>query len=633
MVDACLIPFYPMKTFIVLFALFSGCALFAQNKGPQTLDELQREIEIALKQTGTPGVAIVIVREGKVEWQVALGLADVAAKKPMTTKTLMRLGSVSKGFVALAALKLQEEGKLKLTDTLRQWVPECPIANPWEATDPVRLEHLLEHTSGVPEMDTHEYAHNDPKPVTMAESLAFDPKNRHVRWRPGSRKAYSNYGTQLAAAIVEKAAGQRLEDYVRENLFLPLGMTTAGYFLTPEAEKTLATTYRRGDGRIMPYSHIVYRAAGAVSASIEDMTGYLRFHLERGSLDGRRILGEESMDRLEVPRTMPAVKVGVTTGYGLLNGAAFTKGYEAHGHGGEVDGAQSLMGYIPELGIGRVILINSNDSAAMGWIRWLVDGYIEREIQGVEPPAAATLSADAMRGLAGYYANVAPRTDGFMGLVEYYRDIRRAVVDQLGMTLYPLPLPGGRSERWVAMGDKVFRRWSATKPAMGLVTGEQGETLLQHDYGTWRKVSAVRVWTVVGGFALSLLLLLSSALFALVWGTRKLIGRLSSPGPWSVRTSPLLGLVGLVGFWFCYATAGDAGFAVLGTFNAWTLGMMVTSLLIPLGAALSVVAVWRHRKAPMNRVAYWHSVAVALALVWLTGFCLHWGIIGVRMWI
>lgn len=620
-----------MKKIIAVLTLLSGCALFAQNKGPQTIEDLQKEIEIALKQTGTPGVAIAIISGNKVEWVAGMGLADVAGRRAVTTKTLFRLGSTSKEFVALAALKLQEEGKLKLTDTLRKWVPECPIDNPWEATDPIRLEHLLEHTSGVPEMGMNEYAHSDPKPVTMAESLAFDPTNRQVRWRPGSHKAYSNYGVQLAAAIIEKAAGRRFEDYVREEFFLPMGMNTASYFLTPEVEQSITKTYQSDGQQVVPYSHILYRAAGSINASAEDMANYVRFHLERGSVDGRRILSPESMDRIEVPRTLPAVSLGVTTGYGLLNGAAFTKGYEAHGHGGEIDGAMALMGYIPELGVGRVIMINANNPRAMGWIRWLVDGYIERGVKDLEMPAPAVLPADVARDMSGYYANIAPRMDGFMGLVEYYGGVRKVIADEKGMTWQPRF--GGRPERWEAVREKLFRRQNATKPALGVVRGETGRIWLQNDYGTWQKISGTGFWLVVGGLGLALLLLVSSVLFALVWGTRKMLGRLRDAGPLSVRAAPLLGIAGLAGFIGCYAQAGAGSYAVLGTVNAWTVGMMLTSFLIPLGAVLSVAAVCRHRKAMMNRAAYWHSVAVALGLVFLTGFCLHWGIIGLRMWV
>ncbi|HEX2862326.1 MAG TPA: serine hydrolase domain-containing protein, partial [Lacunisphaera sp.] len=276
----------------------------ADAKAPQTIPELQAEIEKILRETGVPGAAVALVSPDGVEWAAGLGLADVASKRPATAQTLFRLGSVSKEFVALAALKLQEEGKLKLTDPVRRWLPECPIENPWEATDPVRLVHLLENTSGVPDWRGKAWAHDDPTPATTAEALALEPGNRHVRWRPGSRSGYTNYGAMLAAAVVEKAAGQRFEDYVRENFFLPLEMKTASYFLTPAMEKARAINYRAADRQPLPYQHRIYRPAAAISASAEDMANYLRFHLQRGGFSGRRILSEASMNRLEMPGTL-----------------------------------------------------------------------------------------------------------------------------------------------------------------------------------------------------------------------------------------------------------------------------------------------------------------------------------------
>lgn len=604
----------------------------ADPNPPQTLAELQQGIEQVLRETGTPGAGIAIVANGRVEWSASLGYADVAAQKPASARTLFRLGSVSKEFIALAALKLQEEGRLKLTDTLRQWVPECPIDNPWEATDPIRLEQLLEHTAGVPEMSWREFAHSDPSPVSMAEALAFAPENRRVRWRPGSRQAYSNYGAQLAAAIVEKAAGERFEDYVRKNFFAPLGMTSAGYFLTPEVAQNLTRTYRPGGRQEVPYTHLVYRAAGAVSASVGDMANYVRFHLERGSLDGRRIVGPESIDRLEVPRTFPAAQAGVTTGQALFSDAGFVKGYEMHGHFGQVDGAQASFGYIPELGVGRVILINANDGRTMWRIRRLVDGYLLREVKERVLPAPSTVPAELRRELSGCYVNVAPHAERFFGgMAEYYQSLRLVTAGPEGMSWRGV-LPGGPNERWLAMGDQLFRRPDATKPALGVVAGSPGRRWLQNDYGTWQKVPALRVWATLGAVVLSLLLVVSAALFALVWGLRGLTRRPAVSGPLAVRALPLVGAAGLVGLLWCNAKAAASGSATLGTLNGWTGGMFLMSLLLPAGALLGAAAVWRHRQTPMHRVVYWHAVAVTAALVFLTGFGANWGLVGVRVW-
>ncbi len=602
----------------------------AEAKAPHTVAELQAEIEKILRETGTPGAAVAIVSRDRVEWVAGLGLADVASKRPATAQTLFRLGSVSKEFVALAALKLQEEGKLKLTDTVRQWLPECPIENPWEATDPVRLVHLLEHTSGVPDWRGPAWAHNDPKPATTAEALALEPGNRFVRWRPGSRSAYTNYGAMLAAAIVEKAAGQRFEDYVRENFFAPLEMKTASYFLTPEVERARATNYRGGDRQPLPYRHMIYRPAGGISASAEDMANYLRFHLQRGSFSGRRILSEESMDRLEVPGTLPAARAGITTGYGLFSEATSNRGYEEHGHRGGVESALALFGYIPELGLGRAVMINTDNGRAALRIWRAVDSYLMRDVTPLKMPAGVSLSDELQRSLPGYYVNIAPRDSDYLGLFEHYGKLRKVGADAQG--LYFRPPLGNRPTRWVPVSEKLFRLETAAKPAMALVRGEDGETLLQYGQMTYRRISPLRVWFPMAGFAVSFLVALSSLLFAVIWGLRKAVGRFPNPGPWSMRLWPLLGAAALVGGFWLYFAGESRGFAVLGRPNLWTIGLMLTSLLIPVAAIFSVVAVWRHRRAPMNRWAYWHGVLVTAGLVFMAGFFGSWGMIGLRMW-
>lgn len=618
---------------VITFALIVACVgqASAEAKAPQTIAELKAEIEKILRESGVPGAAVALVSRDGVEWVAGLGLADVASKRPATAQTLFRLGSVSKEFVALAALKLQEDGKLKLTDTVRQWLPECPIENSWEATDPVRLVHLLEHTSGVPDGRGRSWAHNDPKPATTAEALALEPGNRYVRWRPGSRSGYTNYGAMLAAAVVEKAAGQRFEDYVRENFFAPLDMKTASYFLTPEVERTRAVNYRGGDRQPLPYRHMIYRPAGAISASAEDMANYLRFHLQRGSFSGRRVLSEESMDRLEVPGTLPAVQAGVTTGYGLFSEATYNRGYEEHGHKGEVEGALAMFGYIPELGLGRAVMINTENHWAALRIWQAVDSYLMRDVTPLKMPAGVSLSDELQRSLPGYYMNIAPRDSDYLGLFEHYGNLRKVGADAQGLNFRP-PL-GNRPTRWIAVSENLFRLETAAKPALALIRGEEGETLLQYGQMTYRRISPFWVWFPLGGFASSFLLAVSSLLFAVIWGLRKVLGWLPNPGPWSVRLWPLLGAAAVVGVFLLHGAADSRGPAVLGTPNLWTIGMMLASLLIPSAAIFSVVAVWRHRQAPMNRWAYWHAVLVTLGLVFMAGFFASWGMIGLRMWV
>ncbi len=622
------------KSILCVLVAVGACVsrvVAVEAKTPQNIAELQAEIEKILHGSGVPGASVAMVERDGTEWVAGFGLVDVTANRPATAQTLFRIGSVSKEFVALAALKLQEDGKLKLTDPVRQWLPECPIENPWEATDPVRLVHLLEHTSGVPDWRPKAWAHNDPKPVTTTEALALEPGNRFVRWRPGSRSGYTNYGAMLAAAVVEKAAGRRFEDYVRENFLASLEMKSASYFLTPEVEQPRATNYRGSDRQPVPYRHLVYRPAGAISASAQDMANYLRFHLQRGSFAGRQILSEESINRLEMPGSLPAVQAGVTTGYGLFSEATNNRGYEEHGHRGGVEGAVAIFGYIPELGVGRAVMINSDNAGTLMRIWRAVDSYLMRDVAPLKASAGVPFADEWQRSLPGYYMNIGPRDSDHLGLFEHYGSLRRVDADAQGLAFRALL--GNRPTRWIAVSEKLFRLETATKPAMALVRDEDGEPLLQYGQMTFRRISPLRVWFPMAGFAGSFLLALSSLLFALIWGLRKILGRLANPGPWSVRLWPLLGAAALVGCFWIYFAAESRGYALFGTANRWTIGMLLTSLLLPVAAIGSVVEVWRHRRAPMNRWAYWHAVLVTLGLVFQAGFFAVWGMIGLRMWV
>lgn len=611
----CLVPF---------FARFLLCA---EDRGPQTVEELRRTIEKALEQSGTPGAAVAVVSRDKVEWMAGLGWADEAARKPVTTRTLFRIGSVAKGFVALAALKLQEEGRLTLLDTLQQWVPEFPVDNAWESTDPVRLDQLLEHTSGIPDLRFSEYAHNDPTPITLAQALNFAPQHRVVRWRPGSRYAYSGVGIALAAAIIEKASGQRFEDYVRDKFFVPLGMRTASYFFTPEVEANITTMYWSRTHQVAPYRHLLFRPAGSVNASIEDMSNYVRFLLQRGRFDGQQLLRPASMDRLETPATSPAARAGAKVGYALCSWSLYTAGYKWHGHDGNTDACFASMEYCPELGVGFVVMLNSNQGGALVGITRRLKQYLMRDAPKKVFPPTAPMPAFLTRDFAGVYRNIARRDEGFADFREGLRSLRKIEIDDHGIAMSRM------ASRWVPVSGNLFRQEDAMEPELAVVTGEDGEMLLQCYDGTFRRTSKAGMAAIKNGIQLSFLILLSSVFFAPIWGIRLAIGRLKNAGPLGPRAWPLLGVAGIAGFIAFYVICQEGHIGIVGTRNVWTVGLMLGTLLIPTGGILAAMGLWRHRRTPINRFAYWHTVLVTLALLFITVCALDWGLIGIRTWV
>ena len=122
----------PLLRILLLPALALPLASAPQQ--PRTIEELQKEINNLLVQHGVPGVGIVMVTPDRVLWAGGAGKADIAEGRPVTADTLFRGGSISKSFVALALMKLQEEGRIDLDAKVKDLAPEIDIPNPWEAT-------------------------------------------------------------------------------------------------------------------------------------------------------------------------------------------------------------------------------------------------------------------------------------------------------------------------------------------------------------------------------------------------------------------------------------------------------------------------------------------------------------------
>jgi len=141
----------------------------------------------------------------------------------------------------------------------------------------------------------------------------------------------------------------------------------------------------------------------------------------------------------------------------------------------------------------------------------------------------------------------------------------------------------------------------------------------------------LRVWGQRAGFGLISLLMLSSPLFALVWGARKLLGKLRNAGPLSVRVMPLLSTLSMGAFLGLFFIKRDDAWT-LGDCSWVTIGIMLSSIAFALTAAASLYVVYRERHATMNCMAYWHSALVAVAVAADAIYMGYWGLIGLRLW-
>ena len=115
----------------------------SKPKPPENIEQLKKSVADILARDHVPGIGIALVTHDKVTWAGGVGKADLASGRDVDGDTMFRIGSITKGFVALSLLQLQEKGKVSLDAKVADLAPEVPIVNPWEQTDPVRIENLL----------------------------------------------------------------------------------------------------------------------------------------------------------------------------------------------------------------------------------------------------------------------------------------------------------------------------------------------------------------------------------------------------------------------------------------------------------------------------------------------------------
>jgi CubicO group peptidase (beta-lactamase class C family) len=620
---------FPVIRLAAVFVFIAVCStsVAETNSTPKSIAELRAGIEEILKETKTPGAAIAIVSTDKVEWTAGIGMADVAANKPATDDTLFRIGSISKGFAALAALRLSEAGELNLNDTVRHWVPDVAFTNPWEATNPVHLVNLMEHTTGFDDIHMREYALSDPTPMSLNDALAFGASSRVSRWPPGSRMSYCNSGPAVLAAVIEKVSGEHFEDYVQKHFFNPLHMDTASYFYTPEVEQRLTKLYHNDGVTPYPYWHIAYRPAGAINASAKDMANYVRFYLQRGSFDGVQLLRPDSIERMETPETLPAAKLGPFAGYGLYNNATCDGAFVFHGHAGAVMGGVSEMGYLPGYGRGYAIMINTSKSAALVRISTLIRQYITRGLTPPALPPAEKVPAEIQQHYAGFYQSISPRKQKTQGVLRLF-DIRSLTFTTNGFDTTTF---GVHRERWVGMGNNLFRKAGQSAATFALVPDDHGMILLQTPFQTFKKVSAFGFFGQIFAILFLCAVMASSVLYGIIRCVLKVfgIGR-NKPANW-VRRMPLWSIA-LLGIYFGFFALGGNDPMMWGTPNWRTIGVLFASIAFPLACAASLYLAWRNRAAAMNRFVYWHSVLVAVAVTIVAIYLGYWGMLCVRMW-
>lgn len=293
--------------------------------------------------------AVLVAKNGKLIFSSAYGLADREKKIANTISTKFRIGSMNKMFTATAVMQLVQAGKINLNDPLGKYLPDYPNK---DLAAKVTIHQLLTHTGGTGDIFGPEFEKHRLELRTLQDYVKLYGE-RGVKFEPGSKWEYSNYGFLLLGVVIEKVSGQSYYDYVREHIFKPAGMNSTDSLPEDQAVADRSVGYTKMEGakewspnvETLPYRGT---SAGGGYSTVEDLLAFANALANHTLLDAKHV-ELLTTGKIETPN-------GAKYAYGFGEEIS-PDGVRCFGHGG---GAPGMNGDLKICSSGYVVAVLSN---------------------------------------------------------------------------------------------------------------------------------------------------------------------------------------------------------------------------------------------------------------------------------
>ena len=324
-----------------LLTLFCAGILSAQTAAVP--DSIDRFLRAELVRQGIPGMSVAVLRGDSVILARGYGFANVERHIPATDSTVYMVGSLTKPFTAAAIVLLSQQRRVGLDDPITRYLPEGRAV--WSK---VTIRHLLTHTAGIPQDTTLDWSRD------YSESERVRSAAQPLQFEPGAQQSYSSTGYDLLGVIIHRVAGVPWGDFVRDQIFRPLGMRTAR--VNPDAEdlahravgyQLVNDTLKQNEGRVSP--SINSAADCCLSFSARDLAGWAI------GLNHAKVLGRKG---LELSWTPVRLSNGGTYPYGLGWNLLEQRGYRRIGHSGAWRASHATLQRYPDFDLTVIVLLN-----------------------------------------------------------------------------------------------------------------------------------------------------------------------------------------------------------------------------------------------------------------------------------
>ncbi|MGI6429168.1 MAG: serine hydrolase domain-containing protein [Syntrophomonadaceae bacterium] len=360
--------------FFIFVAMITGSVPPKQRACPGDsldafLSHMNNRIPALMRQHQIPGCSIALVQNHEIAWLQAYGYADLETGRIMTSDTQMRVQSISKSVTAWGVMNLVEQGAIDLDAPVSQYLKSWRPPEKDHALGTITVRHLLSHTAGLPLGDVFTTYSPDEEMPSLKEKLTQEVV---LEDEPGIGFSYSNTGYNLLELLIEEVTGLDFSEYMRREVFLPLGMKGASFNWDSTMMPAPPTGYDL-NGKPVPVYVYPEKASGGLFATAYDIA---RFTM--AGMGDNPVLSTESIERLYKP---VSDKIGiydlVFDAYGLGHYIEkLPNGMLSISHGGQGSGIMTHFQAVPETGDGIVILTNSQRSwpfiayLLTDWAQW-----------------------------------------------------------------------------------------------------------------------------------------------------------------------------------------------------------------------------------------------------------------------
>ena len=368
-----------MKNHLILFLILL-CSCDTAEHNPENINFDNKEyseafqlidywLEAQKDYENLPGLTAIVTDKKETKWTGSFGFSD--GVQPMRVENTFSICSISKLFTAIAIMQLVEDGKINLDDPIQKVLPWFDIKNDFKDAPELTIKSILSHSSGLPRESNHPYWSWPDFPFPTKQDVIDELKNQEMLYPPSKYYQYSNLGLSLLGFIVEEVTQTNFDDYVNQNILIPLSMNnTKTYMSTEDYGKNLTLGYsslNRDNERekVNFFNADGIAAAAGFTSNVEDLAKFARWQIDLVKSLEKNILSPETLKLMhEIHWDDKLTSVTRGLGFGVYN----FDGENWVGHGGSCPGYRSQLYINTNKELAYSVMINSSGTSPTKYI-------------------------------------------------------------------------------------------------------------------------------------------------------------------------------------------------------------------------------------------------------------------------